>query len=84
MTEEMNESWTEYKRLVVDSLSRLDHQYEAMNTKLDKKFDELNEKINKLSTKLTVLETKAYVLGTLGGVVITAIFEIIIGIIKKG
>ena len=70
-------TWEQFNLLVIDSLQRLDKQHKEMDNKLDDKFDKLNEKLSRLSTKVTVLETKATLLGSLGGVLVFAIIELI-------
>jgi len=59
-------SWREWSKFILKELERLNHQYEA-----------LDEKLNKLHVDLVTLKAKASIWGAIAGLIPGAIFFII-------
>ncbi len=74
--------WDEYKILVLDSLEKLDHKCDSIEKKLETRTEKIFERLDRINTKVAVLETKAFFFGAVAGLVVTTIFEVIIGLIK--
>lgn len=62
---EAGDSWTEYRKLVVQELERLDHSISQLSTKID---EFMRGDISKIKIDIAMLQVKAGVWGVLGGV----------------
>lgn len=71
MAEPGGNGWNEYKRLVMSQLEELNFR-----------FDRIDEKLDRINTKVVVLETKAIFLGALAGLVVGAVVQIVVTILK--
>lgn len=67
-------SWTEYRRLVIQGLKDLDNDMKALTERLDKL--ELQFAID-----ITTLKTKAAVWGAVGGAIISFLIAVLAGYI---
>lgn len=70
-------SWTEYRRLVIQGLRDLDTDMKALTERLDKL--ELQ-----FAVDITTLKTKAAMWGALGGAIISFLIAVATALVVKG
>lgn len=72
MSEVTTNGWLEYKQRIFFQLEQLTGRMEKIENKLDK-----------LREDVLILKTKAWLFGIIGGVIVTALSQFIIGILNK-
>jgi len=61
-------SWNEYRKLVLHDLERLDQAVRESEEKLSAKMDQLQDCINRIDKKVVSIQAKAGLIGALAGI----------------
>lgn len=64
-----NESWVEYRKLVISELDRLDAAVKSVETNLSKKLDTLHDDIRVERERITAIKAIAAFVGFLSGII---------------
>ncbi len=77
-------NWGEYRRLIIDTLERIDRELASINAKIDDRDDTRGAQIADLRIEVGMLKVKAAIGGVIGGAAVSAILSLAIGLLMRG
>lgn len=77
----LDNTWIEYRRLVLDGLERIDRELVIINTKIDLQDKVLTREIADLRVEIGMLKVKAAIMATVSSIVTSAIVGAVVAVL---
>lgn len=74
-------NWSEYRRLVLDTLERIDKELALMNNKIDQQDNTKSDQISDMKIEIGMLKVKAAMGGVVGGAIASGVVSLIVGLL---
>lgn len=75
-------NWTEYKRLVLAELERLDKGNSELHIKLEGTQKEYAQELAKAHKEISLLQQRAGIIGAIAGAVLSGVFIVLVELLK--